>query len=328
MADGSPVRDEFDLEGESDLLGRRLQFLMTVARLWHIASRRSAGRQTASDREETQGRWLTRARHNHHQLLSLLDAVFAVQLPDPVGDFDTLVEYDRRRMVKEQLLHTIISTCLETELAVGALEGGQLSPPGEKSAEEPYMAPWGPLALRLELGLQDEDPAAVRAVLPAFLRLFREEPLLFTPLSEGGQPRQVLRVRLAQSIVRALVSMLPRLGLLRETYQVLKTARAMELAHPPQGQGVTEFNGLFQVAFQGVVECVAVSSTGWGPEQGSDVALVDLLDSLTTPFLDLWIDHSRTLQLSTLEQVRTERDWDGLGDFIRRTDVTCSTLVS
>ena len=180
------------------------------------------------------------------------------------------------------------------------------------------MAPWGPLALRLELGLQDEDPAAVRAVLPAFLRLFREEPLLFTPLSEGGQPRQVLRVRLAQSIVRALVSMLPRLGLLRETYQVLKTARAMELAHPPQGQGVTEFNGLFQVAFQGVVECVAVSSTGWGPEQGSDVALVDLLDSLTTPFLDLWIDHSRTLQLSTLEQVRTERDWDGLGDFIRR----------
>jgi hypothetical protein len=159
---------------------------------------------------------------------------------------------------------------------------------------------------------------AVRAVLPAFLRLFREEALLFTPLSDGGQPRQVLRVRLAQSITRALGALLPRLGLLRETYHVLRTARAMELAHPTQGQGVTEFNGLFQAAYQGVVECVVASSARWETPQDNDGALVHLLDALTPPFLNLWIDHSRTLQLSTLEQLRTEADWEALRDFIRR----------
>jgi hypothetical protein len=92
----------------------------------------------------------------------------------------------------------------------------------------------------------------------------------------------------------------------------------MELAHPPQGRGVTEFNGLFQAAYQGTVACVAASAGGWGPERGGDQALVDLLDSLTTPFLGLWIDHSRTLQLASLELVRTDDEWEALRDFVRR----------
>ena len=158
----------------------------------------------------------------------------------------------------------------------------------------------------------------MRAVLPAFLSVFREEPLLFTPLSEGGDPHRVLRARLAQSVVRALATVLPRLGLLRETFVVLRTARGMELAHPPQGRGVTEFNELYQTAYRGCVECVVASSPAWGKEHGDDETLVDLLDTLTTPFLGVWIDHARSLQLSTLETVRGEDGWDQLRDFIKR----------
>ena len=92
----------------------------------------------------------------------------------------------------------------------------------------------------------------------------------------------------------------------------------MELAHPPQGRGVTEFNELFQTAYRGAVECVVASSATWGPPHDSDETLVDLLDTLTTPFLGLWIDHARSLQLSTLETVHDDDEWDALDDFIKR----------
>jgi hypothetical protein len=314
-------QDEFDLEAEGERLGQRLHFLMTVARLWHVAARRPPEGAPTAERDDVLARWLTAARENRGRLLALLDAIHEHPVPEPAGAFDSLVEFDRRRLLKEQLLHTVIGTCLETELAVGALEGalhGDGREPPVSATGSPYSAPWGPLAIRLEREIQRRDPEAVRAVLAAFLRVFREEPLLFTPLSEGGDPRRVLRARLAQSVVRALATVLPRLGLLRETYFVLRTARGMELAHPPQGRGVTEFNELYQTAYRGCVECVVASAAAWGPERGDDETLVDLLDTMTTPFLGLWIDHARSLQLSTLETVQSDDDWDRLDEFIKR----------
>ncbi|HEX5271763.1 MAG TPA: hypothetical protein VFW33_14800, partial [Gemmataceae bacterium] len=313
--------DEFDLEAEGERLTQRLHFLTTVARLWHVAARRRPEEAPTAERDEVLARWLTAARENRGRLLALLDAVHAHPVPEPAGAFDSLVEFDRRRLLKEQLLLATIGTCLETELAVGALEGalhGDGREPPVSATGSPYSAPWGPLAIRLEGEIQRRDPDAVRAVLPAFLRVFREEPLLFTPLSEGGDPRRVLRARLAQSVVRALATVLPRLGLVSEAFVVLKTARGMELAHPPQGRGVTEFNELYQTAYRGCVECVVASSASWGSEHGDDETLVDLLDTLTTPFLGLWIDHARSLQLSTLETVRGDAGWDRLRDFIKR----------
>ena len=118
-------------------------------------------------------------------------------------------------------------------------------------------------------------------------------------------------------MVRTLATILPRLGLMTETYHVLRTARGMELAHPPQGRGVTEFNELYQAAYRGCVECIVASAATWG-RPNDDETLVDLLDTLTTPFLGLWIDHARSLQLSTLETVRGDDEWRELREFIKR----------
>src|SRR5439155_1590862 len=83
-----------------------------------------------------------------------------------------------------------------------------------------------------------------------------------------AQPRQMLRVRLAQTQLREMLANLPRLGLLRETFELLRTARAMEQARPPRGRGVTEFNHFFQAAFQEVVESVVAAAADWPPEHG------------------------------------------------------------
>jgi hypothetical protein len=128
----------------------------------------------------------------------------------------------------------------------------------------------------------------------------------------------VLRVRIAQTVLRALLANLPRLGLLRETFDLLKAARAMEQAHPPRGRGVTEFNHFFQAAYQAVLESAIASAAGWDAEHAGDAELVELLEKLTHPFLKLWVEHSQTLQLSVLETVSGDAEWAALQAFVQR----------
>src|SRR5262249_55499386 len=166
----------------------------------------------------------------------------------------------------------------------------------------PLIPGWGPFAIRLERALFRGDVAAARPALAEFVERFRDEPLLFTPLSDGGEPRQILRVRVAQSILRVLLFNLPRLGLLRETYELMKTARAMERNHPPEGRGVTEFGQYFQAGFVEAVENVVTSAAEWGPGF-EDAKLAALLERLTAPFLALWVEHSHGVQISSTERL-------------------------
>jgi hypothetical protein len=321
VSDGGGPVEEFDLESEGERLDRRLRFLSTVARLWQIAARFLTNRQ----REEPDSSpppsvrdWLQTARTNQARLLALLDAVAEHAVPEPLGDYDSLVEYERRRALREQLLYSAIGTSLDTSLAVGALRGVAAGSAPEEAPAEPDAPVWEPLALRLERALYAGDVAQVRQTLGPFLERFQQEALLFTPLTEGGAPRAILRVRLAQTVLRALLANLPRLGLLRESYDLLRAARAMEQAQPTPGRGVTEFNHFFQSAYQAVVESVVDSAGSWPPSDDPDAELVDVLERLTAPFLSLWIEHSRTLQLSVLEGMSGESEWRALQGFVQR----------
>jgi hypothetical protein len=303
-----PVGEAFDLEAESEVLGKRLRFLSTVARLWQIAARREG---VGSDALTS---WLTTARSNERKLLALLDDLHEHPVPQPLGSYESLVEYDRRRGLKEQLLYTAIATCLDTFLAVGSLRSA-LGETGSETADA-ERPKWEPLAIQLERALYQGDDRAARALLPGFLQQFAEEPLLAPALSEGAEPRQVLRVRIAQTILRALATYLPRLGLLRETFQVLQTAFAMERLHRPTGRGVTEFNYLFETAYRAVVECIVESAQDWSAEHAEEATLVELLEALSGPFLALWIEHSRTLHVSVLEGTPSGEGWQRLVKFI------------
>ncbi|MBI1913392.1 MAG: hypothetical protein HYS12_01335 [Planctomycetes bacterium] len=346
---GARPREEFDLEHDAERLERRLRFLSTVARLWVIAARAA----TSEESEEGAGRgpelaqgpsrdsgsgalsmpaWLATARENLDRLLALMDALHNHPIPAAQGDYDALVEYDRRRVLKEQLVYAAIGTCLDMTMAVGALTGAALKDEGgrmkdeqeQKSASDSSFIPhpsslagWGPFAIRLERALFRGDVAVARTALAEFVERFRDEPLLFTPLSDGGEPRQILRVRVAQSILRVLLFNLPRLGLLRETYELMKTARAMEQNHPPEGRGVTEFGQYFQAGFVEAVENVVTSAGEWGPGF-EDAKLAALLERLTAPFLALWVEHSHGVQISSTEGLGDEADWERLRAFVRR----------
>jgi hypothetical protein len=340
IGNGGPAR-EFGLQEYGDLVEKRLRFQSTLARLWQVGARYLAPWAKSGDREEppggpeTQdlhiylGNWLTEAESKKQGLLQLLDSVHAYPVPEPSGDYDSLVEYDRQRVFKEQLLYSVINTCLDMSLAVSVLRSatarGEMSgdtpadaPPATEALQEGQAA-WEPWAIRLEAVLMAGDPEGTRDTLARFVEHFRAEPLLFTPLTEGGPPRPILRVRIAQTILRALLANLPRLGLIHATFDLLRTAREMEVNRPaPHGRGITDFNHFFQSAFQATVECVVDSSSTWPAERQADPLLVQTLERLTAPFLALWVEHSRTLQLSILETVQGEAEWRRLQDFVRR----------
>ncbi|MHB1423805.1 MAG: hypothetical protein ACYC3I_11540 [Gemmataceae bacterium] len=316
VSDGGPV-EEFDLEPEAGRLEKRLHFLSTLARLWQIAARAvSEDMRAGRSWKQAPRAWLRTARGNRQRLLALLDAIHTHPLREPTGDYDSLVEYDRRRGLKEQLLFTTISSCLDSSLAVSALQGALGG--GEEEGDESETTAWEPFAIRLEQALFVGEASAARSVLPAFVEQFQSEPLLFAPLAEGGTPRTILSVRVAQTVLRALLANLPRLGLLRETYDLLRTSRAMEQAQPMRGRGVTEFNHFFQSAYQAVVESVVESAPKWGSGHDSNEDLVAVLERLTAPFLTLWIEHSRSLQLSVLETLTGESEWRAVQAFVQR----------
>jgi hypothetical protein len=319
-----PQRD-FDLDEEARRLEKRLHFLATVARLWSIAGRLTREqRPTGKDHGAltTLNQWLARARHNYQGLLALMDAVHAYPVPEPTGATESVLEYNRRRDVKEHLLHNAIAACLDTALTVGSLQGRiqglQQAAGGTEPVPKPAPGrpPWEPYLIRLEEALWRGDADQARSLVPPLLDLFKQEPLLYVPLAAGGNPRQILRASIAQMILRALAANLPRLGLLRETLLVVQTSHAMEQAQPPESFRVTEFGRLFQAALQGVVEAVVESVAGAGP--AAEGQLLTLLEKLVHPFMALWSQHSQTFLVAILETVRSEAEWEGLRDFVRR----------
>ena len=62
--------------------------------------------------------WYTQAAVNRLQLIELGEAVYRRHIPRPSGDHESMVQYDRQRMLKEMLLDRIICTCVDTADAV------------------------------------------------------------------------------------------------------------------------------------------------------------------------------------------------------------------
>jgi hypothetical protein len=314
VAGGEP-NAHFSLEEEADNLEDRLDFLATVSRLWQEAVP-FLRPFIATNRElvEAAAGWLSAARSWQGPLIALLDQLHKLKIPEPVGGFEDVMEYDRRRMLREQLAESVIDTAMETARAVRLLGG--LS--NERLRKSETDAAWEPLALRLEAALGALDAAAVRKLLPRFVAEFRTQPLLFVPMSAGGHPREILSSRQAQLMIRSLLEQLPRLGLIRETYHLIQIAKSMEQNAPPEGRKISEFDHLFPIALQSVLETLLDAAHSWPPDDlAGDEALVDLLRRITDSFLTMWLQHSQTLRLSVLESPPIGIDWEDLRAFIR-----------
>ena len=323
--DPPEVIGEFALEAEADAIEDKLGFLHAVAKLWRLAARPDAWPPGAAT-DAPLGVWLTAARRANDSLGRFLDRLTAIDVPDPTGGHEGMIEFDRRRAVKGHLLDLGVSACVEVRRAALALAavrtpGPELASGGRHSPDsDPNRPPaWEALLVRIERAIGRADADGVRAFLPGFVSHFRREPLLYCPPSDGGKPREVLLAQTALAVLEDLVTRLPRLGLLRETFQLTKLARQMEWNNPPDGRRVSSFDQLFRTALAGVVETLLAAASTWGADAtGEEGPLADALFKIATEFQNLWHQHSQSLRLSVLETVSDDDDWEPIKAFVTK----------
>jgi hypothetical protein len=320
---------DFPLEAEADAIEERLRFLHAVAKLWRLAARPDLWPRTDEAGQEAVASWLASARRTHDALIAFLDRITGIEVPDPASGHEGMIEFDRRRALRGHILELGVSACVETGRAARALAAvlairselpasQETGNRGQEPEEKGATPVWEPLLIRIERAVTRGDAAGVRSVLPGFVAQFRSEPLLYCPPSDGGKPREVLRAQTALHVLEDLLTRLPRLGLLRETFQLTKLARQMEWNNPPEGRRVSSFDQLFRTALTGVVETLLVAAADWGEDSGPDGPLSGMLFHLAEAFQELWIEHSRSLRLSVLESVTDDDDWEPVRGFVKK----------
>ncbi|MFV1967262.1 MAG: hypothetical protein ACC628_17680, partial [Pirellulaceae bacterium] len=324
----------------ADRISERLAFLSTLSRLWRIialsplqvaAHSTVDAAELRDDRVRMMLRCIGQAEQNRIELLDLLDAVHCYRIPATWGDHDFMVEYDRRRVVKETLLERIITTCVETADAARLLraevaaEGGSLPAPPKDAGPNQGTVDEARYSVELFAAILKRDFGEARRCSTHLIAAMAELPLLYVPLAKSGRPRAIVETRVRQRYLQDLLKCLPRLGLLAETCRLIETAREMERANPVGPGAVTEFDELFKIGWKSLVECLVVSAETWGEESEDEPAsgaggspLVSCLEQFTESLLKSWLAHSRTLRLSVLEKASDKKSWKKLVEFIER----------
>ena len=323
MIDEGGLISEFELEEEAQRLGQRLEFLSTVARLWrHVAVAWKSDADTESDRHQLHESWCREAMTRYDRLLGLADSVNRYPLNPPTASHESMIEADRQRMIKDSLVEHIIATSVET-VSAGRMISAATSPVGECDDDGGTVD-----VLR---GVLSGNGAAIKQHWPTFTKWLAAQELLYVPLSKGGRPRRIVRARTLGQLLEDLLSWLPRLGLIRETCQLLDIAQGMEAGHPVGPGAVTEYDRLFSNGYQSIVQALVASAEDWDQSRAesattvlppatrpSDAMLVEALQDLTEGQLIRWLTHSKTLRLSVVERLANEGEWNNFVSFVER----------
>ncbi len=185
---------------------------------------------------------------NYRGLLELLASVQRYRIPAPSGAHDSMVEYDRRRSVKEMLLESIINTCVDTADAVRMIRAAMARP-----APVADVQPWEEPMHRVLSAVMRGEASTVRKGWKELLTALGHQPLLYVSLARGGNPLKIVAARSLQSMLCRLLAYLPRLGLIHETAQLLETIQGMEFEHPQGPGAITEFDRVFQIGCKSIV---------------------------------------------------------------------------
>lgn len=307
---------EFPLEQQSEVITQKIHFQAQMAHLWKLVARQAKRYAQQMELSETLSSWWKTAVAQREKLLPLLDKIQRCPVPEPLGNQASMMEYDRQRNIKDKLLEAGISAVLDISMAERSLHALSYAIEN-KEVPSTTSEDWEHHAVQMENLLYLGKIEKIPSRLKLFLSALGSVSLLYKPVDAGGRIHEIIQTRTAQTILRELMMSLPRQGMVQETYQVLKVVRDLERAQSIQGRVVTEFNRLFESAMNGLTLSISRSAQQWKPSP-EPAKLVSMLDLLVKPFLMLWIDHSHSVRLSSVEAIHGEEEWLELREFIRK----------
>ncbi|MDO5553412.1 MAG: hypothetical protein Q4G68_06585 [Planctomycetia bacterium] len=315
--------DDFELSQETDRINDRLAFIFTMVKLWKFSAVKSLvvpfDETSAKETRLRLENWLTQAIRYQEDLSVLLYQTSRYVVPAPRGTTESLIEYDQHQGTKEILLDKIIWSMVEVNDTILYLESVLYEndhPDGRKG-----HSMWSHIR-KVMSAIFRSDVKRVRKLWHSMLRALEKETLLYIPTSRGGDPIAIVKCRCLQQIVLRLLEYTPKLGLLTETFELLRTVQIMEQVRQTLPGVITEFDRIFETATHGVAQCVADSSKSWrirsdDPKFKSvDDALVIYIEKTIDALLSCWLSHSRHIRISTVESLMTEPYWDNVKQFI------------
>ena len=266
---GDTTQDE--LAHESQRIVDRLAFLSSLTRLWKLTavSQGLCGQDVNGSAAEghdyaaTIQHWIEQAATNRRGLLELMDQVRIYRIPSTGVDHDSLVQYDRQRLMKETLLDRVISTCVDVSV-VGQVLVAALAArlPCNDDMVEQLAAQFGDDSLpmiQVMAAVLSGNNEHLRKHWPEMQHVLTSKTLLYVPLSKGGEPEQIVATRCRQCQLQDLLAWLPRRGLWVETCQLIEIARTMERTNPVGPGAVTEFDELFKIGYKSLVDSLVTS---------------------------------------------------------------------
>jgi hypothetical protein len=315
VSGGEATDDEWDREWRR--VQSRLAMLEGVSRWRKLAvdlSIRSGV--AANELNETFADWDAQTRRWERGLRDLLATVQRQTIPRPLPTEEALLEYDRRRGWKDQALYHVAHCLVDASLASLWLQAARAT---ESTApRDPATPLWEPGAIQLLSAVMQGDVERARAVFPELRMRLDFEPILYAPLTKGGDPKRIVQARLFHSLIDHWLVSLPKLGLLTETWQLLDTARRME-RNRVAGEGVvTEYDRIFETGFLAIIDAVVRLEPHAEQPTDADNELIESLQIVSEPLVERWLNHSRRVRLSVLERVVDERRWKELLEFIRQ----------
>ncbi len=124
--DTNPQTNE-ELQTESERIVDRLAFLECLAKSWTVASigiGRSGSLLQHKQPGDSLRDWYAQARRNREGLFTLLREIGRQAIPRPSGNHQSMIDYDRHRLIKDTLIEQIISTIVEMSQAERFLLAG------------------------------------------------------------------------------------------------------------------------------------------------------------------------------------------------------------
>ena len=322
-SDGS----DYELTQETERVSERLLFLSSIVRLWKFAAVKSPllnfhTAKSVDDDVITDARlrlegWLKQAQIFQAGLYELLDQTGRFRVFKPSGTAESLVEYDMQRGAKEILLDRVISAIVEVEDVIWTLKATL-----RDETTEPYEKLWKTIALQAFGAIFRSDVKLVRRLWPSLLKNLKSETLLYIPTSRGGDAKAIVEARRLQQVVMRLLGYAPRLGLFKETFQLIDCVQKMEQNRLLSAGSITEYDKLVEGAVRNLTETLSESSSAWDLEgsgfSSTDEALVSLLDRTINVVLNNWLEHSRQIRISSVESITADHIWNSCRNFIER----------
>ncbi len=315
VAGGEATDDEWDREWRR--VQSRLAMLEGVSRWRRLAVELASQSGVAADEMSvTIMDWDRQTERWERGLRELLISVQQQTIPRPLPTEESLLDYDRRRGLKDQVLHHVGQCLVDASLAsiwLRAAAGDDQASNANRTTPS-----WQASAIALLRAILRVDVEAARACFPDLRTRLDAEPILYTPLTKGGDPRKIVASRVFHTLIEYWLTALPRLGLLLESWQLLDTARRMERHRGSSDGVVTEYDRLFEAGFVAIIDSVVRLETQSQRPLDADNELIEALQVVSEPLVERWLNHSRRVRLSVLERVVDERRWKELVEFIRR----------